>query len=72
MSTDQRPSHDLLMKAQELLGEAREVERAAGNRGVSMVINDLTLGIFRIAIDTDVDDLANRAYAARYPEDAAS
>jgi hypothetical protein len=70
-NADRRPSHDLLMQAQEKLGEARDVERDAGNLGAWMVCNDLALSIFRIAIDTEFDDLANRAYAARYPDAAA-
>jgi hypothetical protein len=55
------------MRAQELLGQARDVEQAAGNLGASMVLNDVTLSLFQIALLTDFDDLANRAHAARYP-----
>ena len=67
-AADTRPSHDLLMRAQELLSQARQVERDAGNNGAAMVINDLVIGLFKIAIDTEFDELANRAYRARYPE----
>lgn len=70
-TSDKRPSHDLLMQAEELLGKARDVERDAGNKGVAMVLNDLTLGIFKVALDTELDALADRAYAARFPEDVA-
>lgn len=62
-----RPSHDLLMQAQAALGDAREVERQAGNRGVAMVLNDLALGVFRVALDTEIDEVANAAHDQRYP-----
>lgn len=62
-----RPSHELLMQAQELLGQARDVEQAAGNRGVAMLCNDLTVNLFQIALSTEVDELANRACDERYP-----
>jgi len=67
-----RPSHDLLMQATEALSRAREVEQAAGNLGVAMVVNDVTLALFKVALDDEVDALANRAYAERYPEDGAA
>lgn len=63
-----RPSFDLLMRAQCLLGDAREVERAAGNRGAWMVLNEMAISIFQIAIGTEFDDLANAAYDRRYPD----
>lgn len=68
-ATEKRPSHDLLMQAQELLGRARDVEQDGGHKGVAMVLNDLTLGIFKVAIDNDIDDLADALYAERHPED---
>lgn len=63
-----RPSHDLLMQAQAILGQARDVEQAAGNRGVAMVLNDLNLNVFQIALDDEIDELANRACDVRYPQ----
>jgi hypothetical protein len=62
-----RPSHDLLMQAQEILGRARDAELSAGNPGVAMVLNDMTVGIFQVALSTEIDDVANRAHAQRYP-----
>lgn len=67
-----RVSHDLLMQAQEALGKARDAERQAGNKGVAMVLNDFALGVFRVALDDDVERMADAAYAERYPEDVAS
>jgi hypothetical protein len=55
------------MQAQKLLGQASDVELKAGNKGAWMVLNDLVLSMFQIAIGTEFDELANRAYAARYP-----
>lgn len=65
-----RASHDLLMQAQAALGKARDVEQQAGNRGVAMVLNDMALGIFQVALSPDADELANRACDERYPDGA--
>jgi hypothetical protein len=62
-----RPSHELLMHAQELLGQARDIEQAAGNRGVAMVLNDLNLNVFQVALSSEIDELANAACDVRYP-----
>jgi hypothetical protein len=62
-----RASHDLLMQASEALIRAREVEQEAGNRGVAMVLNDMTVGIFQLALSPNADELANRACDERYP-----
>jgi hypothetical protein len=72
VSSDQRPSHNLLMQAQEALGKARDAERDAGNRGVAMVLNDMALDVFKVALSTEIDDLANRVYDQRYPSEVAS
>lgn len=50
-----RPSHDALMAAQEALGQARDIEQAAGNGPVSRMLNQLTLLVFKVAIQTDID-----------------
>lgn len=65
-----RPSHDALMRAQDALGDARQAEEEAGNHGAAMVLNDLVISLFQIALSDEFDDLANRAFAARYPEQA--
>lgn len=62
----QRPSHEFVMQAQDALGEARNAEQAAGNFGVAMVLNDLVLSLFQIALNDEFDDLANAAYEKRY------
>lgn len=62
-----RPSHDLLMQAQEALGKAREAEQDAGNRGVAMLLNDMTLAVFQVALSTTIDEVANRACDERFP-----
>lgn len=62
-----RPSFELLMQAQDLLGQAREAERAAGNRGAWMVLNEMTISLFQIAIGREFDDVANAAYDRNYP-----
>lgn len=62
----QRVSHELLMQAQQTLSEASKAERDAGNRGVAMVLNELVLTVFRVALSSDLDETANRAYDERY------
>ena len=62
-----RPSFDLLMQAQEKLGDARDAEAAAGNRGVAMVLNRLVLSVFQLAMDTEIDEVANAACDKQYP-----
>lgn len=64
-----RPSHDLLMQAQELLSQARGVERDAGHPGVAMVINDFVIALFKVALDSEIDQQADALYAERFPED---
>jgi hypothetical protein len=66
LRTDKRPSHELLMQAQELLSQARDVEREAGNRGVAMLVNDMALHLFQIVLVPEIDELANRACDERY------
>lgn len=48
MSTTQL-AMDKLMRAQELMGEAREIEAAAGHKDRAMAINNLILGTFAVA-----------------------
>jgi hypothetical protein len=62
-----RPSHELLMEAQEKLSRARDAEQDAGNRGVAMILNDLALALFKVALDDEIDEAANRACDARFP-----
>ena len=57
-----RPSHDALMAAQEQLGQARDIERDAGNLAVSRYLNDLTLSIFRVSLDEEMDAHLTEAY----------
>lgn len=62
-----RPSFDLLMKAQEVLGKARDLESKAGHKGAAMVLNDLTVSLFQIALSSEFDALADAACEIRYP-----
>lgn len=64
----QRPSHEHLMRAQEALGDARDAEQKAGNLGAAMVLNDVCLSVFQIALLEEFDALANRAFADRFPD----
>lgn len=65
-----RPSHDLLMQATEALTRAYQIEQESGNRGVAMVLNDMTVSIFQVALSTEIDTLANAACDQRYPAGA--
>lgn len=66
-TSDRRPSHELLMQATEALSQARDAERLAGNKGAAMVINNFVVSLFQIALDDAFDELANRAYDAKFP-----
>lgn len=35
-----------------------------------MVLNDMTVGVFQIALSTEIDTLANAAHDVRYPDGA--
>jgi hypothetical protein len=61
-----RPSHDALMAAQEALGNARNIEQAAGNNLVAELLNQLTLTVFKVALQDDLDEwLAAQRAGAR-------
>jgi hypothetical protein len=61
-----RPSHDALMAAQEALGNARNIEQAAGNNLVAELLNQLTLAVFKVALQDDLDEwLAAQRSGAR-------
>lgn len=64
--TDHRPSFDLLMRAQRILGDARDIEHLTGHPGVAMVLNDMVLNLFTIVLDDTIDGPADTAYRARY------
>jgi hypothetical protein len=67
-----RPSFEMLMKAQEVLSEARDLESKAGHKGAAMVLNDLTLSLFQIALSDEFDALADAACEIRYPGSVAT
>lgn len=52
-----RPSHDALMRAQEALGEARNIEQDAGNAAVARLLNQLVLTVFQVSLRADLDEL---------------
>jgi len=53
---------DKLLAAQELLGEAREIEQAAGHKDRAMAINNLIVGTFAVAtvvINTEAPEVSS-------------
>jgi hypothetical protein len=53
---------DKLMAARALMGEAREIEQAAGHKDRAMAINNLILGTFAVAtvvINTEAPEVSS-------------
>lgn len=51
-----RPSHHALMRAQTALGEARDAEQLAGNALVAQMLNEMTIGVFQVALLKGLDE----------------
>lgn len=64
-STEGRPSFELLMQAQEILGQAREVEKVAGHLGVGDLLNAMVVNLFQVALSTEIDEVADAALRRR-------